>query len=121
MMNMVEKIKAELRTNLAEYRIVYAERMYYEAQYNFAVTEEQRTRAARHSSLLAREARKIISDVLDYIYWDYENTEFEAAYDVAEEDFDNIIIEVQKEACDKAEQMRQINGVKLDPRAYIKD
>ncbi len=40
--------------------------------------------------------------------------------DEADADFGKIIKDVQHKACERAEQMRKINGIKLDSQAYDK-
>lgn len=112
-MNKVEEIKAEFRASLSEYGKVYAEAMYYEMQYNFPVTEEQRTHARKYNLTLHHEASDLCRAAEEAMFHKYADTEFEAAYDEASDDFGMIIREIQHAACVNAEQLMTLNSIEI--------
>lgn len=107
------EITTKFATSLETFTKILAEAMYYETQYNFGVSEEQRRHAARYNTALLAEAREELRRQEEALYSEYADTENEDAYAEAEDSFEEIIKAARHEACKRAEQMRKINGIEL--------
>ncbi len=107
------EITTKFATSLETFTKIMAEAMYYETQYNFAVSEEQRRHAARYNTALLAEAKEELHIQEETLYSEYAGTEDEDAYTEAEDSFEEIIKAARHEACKRAEQMRKINCIEL--------
>ena len=115
-MTTAEEIKNEFRKSLDKYIAIRAELMYYEAQYNFPLTEEQREHAHKYKNMLFDECNAELRARRDEIDDKYNWKETEDEY--LSIDFGEIIRQAHKEACERADKMREANGIRLREDAY---
>lgn len=111
-----KEIGAEFKVSLEKYIAIRAEALYYEAQYNFPLTEEQRKHAHKYQSMLLDECDAELRARRDEIDDKYNWEETEDEY--LSVDFREIIRQAHKEACERADKMREANGIRLHEDAY---
>lgn len=112
-----KEIETEFKASLEKYITIRAEAMYYESQYNFPITEEQREHAHKYNLLLLTESDCELRARRDEIDDKYNWAETEDAY--LEVDFISIIRQAHKEACERADKMREANSIRLRKDAYV--
>lgn len=108
-----KEIETEFKVSLEKYIAIRAEAMYYEAQYNFPLTEEQREYAHKYANILFDECDAELRARRDEI-----DDKYNWADAYLEVDFISIIRQAHKEACERADKMREVNGIRLREDAY---
>lgn len=111
-----KEIETEFKVSLERYIAIRAEAMYYEAQYNFPLSKEQREHAHKYTNMFFDECDAELRARRDEIDDKYNWAETEDAY--LEADFTSIIRQAHKEACERADKMREANGIRLREDAY---